>query len=554
MGHNTDLRKLLVLHGPALEADGILDSIRGHFEIQVAKSLDDALAAMRDGRFDAVLAETADFLPLERGAVTHQAAVVLDTIGDGVCIVGAKGELVWANRRLRSYPPAVLELLRGVCLQAYEQFSRLGATPPERGRRFSLMPDDGTYYEVICSGVFDRQGALRQVAAVVVDATLQRRQQLKLNAIDKAGRELARLDYESLSKQDAIQRLGLLEERIIRCSRNVLNYQHFAVQLLDERTNRLQTIIAEGMDVDKYELFASTEGNGITGYVAATGRSYVCPDVSKDGRYLPGLAGARSSLTVPLRLQDKVIGVLNVESDKVGGFGEEDRQFAEIFANYVAMALHNLNLVVFAGHAAQTRVTGSITAELAGPLNDIISEASEIMEDYIGQDDLRKRLGLVIDNATQARKIVQQLAAAPATGVLSIPHEPAQKDPVLNGKRVLVADDEELIRTTIRDVLSPYGCHVDLAADGAQALAMIARGTYDLVISDIKMPGATGYEVFAAARDACTSAEVILITGFGYDPSHSIVRARGAGLRAVLMKPFKAKQLLCECRAALSRP
>jgi FixJ family two-component response regulator len=46
---------------------------------------------------------------------------------------------------------------------------------------------------------------------------------------------------------------------------------------------------------------------------------------------------------------------------------------------------------------------------------------------------------------------------------------------------------------------------------------------------------------------------VILITGFGYDPSHSIVRARKEGLAAVLMKPFKVKQLLDECRSALQR-
>jgi len=551
MPERTDLRKLLVLHGPALEAEGALGFLREHFEVEVFRELDEALAAMRERPFDAVLAETSGFLPLERGIVTQQASVILDTIGDGVGIVGPSGELVWANRRLRDFPPAVLEPLRGLCRQAYEQFA--AGKDPQRGKRFSLMPDGNTYYEVICSPVRDRQGQLRQVAAVVVDATSQRRQQLKLNAIDRAGRELVRLDYDALSQRDASQRLSLLEERIIRYSRDVLNYEHFAILLLDERTNRLEMLISQGLDkaAERYELFANPEGNGICGYVAATGRSYVCPDVRSDARYLTGLEGARSSLTVPLRMHDKVIGVLNVESRSVGAFGEEDRQFAEIFANYVALALHILNLLIFERHSTHTQVSGSICAELAGPLNDVITEAGELMEEYIGHDQLRARLGEIIDRASQARKRIQQLMQAPAGGMMSIPAEPVRKDPVLTGKRILVADDEELIRQTIRDVLCPYGCQVDVAGDGEEAMRLLGAARYDLVISDIKMPGATGYEVFAAAKEASPRTKVILITGFGYDPDHSIIRSRPGGLSAVLMKPFKVKQLLDECRSAL---
>ena len=108
------------------------------------------------------------------------------------------------------------------------------------------------------------------------------------------------------------------------------------------------------------------------------------------------------------------------------------------------------------------------------------------------------------------------------------------------------------MRQTIRDVLTPLGSQVDLAGDGAAAKEMISRTRYDLVISDIKMPGASGYEVFAAAKEADSETQVILITGFGYDPNHSVVRATKHGLSAVLLKPFKVKKLLSECRSALS--
>ena len=74
---------------------------------------------------------------------------------------------------------------------------------------------------------------------------------------------------------------------------------------------------------------------------------------------------------------------------------------------------------------------------------------------------------------------------------------------------------------------------------------------FDLVVSDIKMPDKTGYDVFAAARRKSTHLPVILMTGFGYDPNHCIVRASQEGLQAVLFKPFKVDQLLNEIRKAL---
>ena len=556
MAERTQLRKMLILRGPVLEAGGIVSFLREHFDVEVVDDFDDALTGMREGNFDAVLAETADFLPLERGVITQRAGVVLDTLGDGVCVVGPKGELVWANRRVKELPAGVLDSLRRLCFKAYEEFASGGPDARHRGKRFSLMPDHNVYYEVICSPVRDHHGVLRQVVAVVIDATSQRRQQLKLNAIDRAGRELVRLEDDTGRQRDAAERLKILADRIIRYSRDVLDYQHFAVLLVDEKTNRLGVIVSEGLDEDaeNYELFANAEGNGICGYVAATGRSYICPDVRRDGRYLPGLASARSSLSVPLRLHDKVIGVLNVESDRAGAFSEEDRQFAEIFGTYVALALHILNLLASERHTAHTQVSGSISAELAGPLGDIVTEASELVEDYIGFDDLRERLNSIIDRASEARRSMQKLAEAPRAGVL--PGEarpPVQADPVLNGRRVLVADDEELIRQTICDVLTSYGCNVDAAADGIAAKELIGRQRYDLVISDIKMPGASGYELFAAAKAACRDTQVILITAFGYDPNHSVVRASKEGLAAVLLKPFKVNRLLDECRAALSK-
>ncbi len=106
------------------------------------------------------------------------------------------------------------------------------------------------------------------------------------------------------------------------------------------------------------------------------------------------------------------------------------------------------------------------------------------------------------------------------------------------------------MRSTIQTILHKFHVSVVVATNGAEAIVEIEKDTFDLIISDIKMPDKTGYDVFAAARRKSASLPVILMTGFGYDPNHSIVRASQEGLQAVLFKPFKVDQLLAEVRKA----
>jgi CheY-like chemotaxis protein len=255
---------------------------------------------------------------------------------------------------------------------------------------------------------------------------------------------------------------------------------------------------------------------------------------------------------VPLRLHDKVIGIFNVESRKRNAFDEDDRQFAEIFGRYVAIAINILDLMVVERVSTSHVVADTVCSEVSGPLNDISSDANALMEDYIGNDDLRAKLQAILDNVGTIRSTLRQAQTGTNTAVLGAKDvKGTNDDPVLAGAEVLVADDEPNIRTTISDVLKKYKCHVTMAACGADAIALIEQRRFDLVVSDIKMPDKTGYEVFAAARRVSTTMPVILMTGFGYDPNHSIVRASQEGLAAVLFKPFKVDNLLTEVRKAL---
>lgn len=550
--------KVLVLTGQSTANSQLVDTLREKCDVVETETIDQAIDALRHDQFDAVFSDSADFLPLERALVSQQANLILNTIGEGVCIVDGEARCNWMNKKMHAWPPRVHEKIRRTCQEAFELFSKqVSPHSPEtptfsRSKRYSLNIEDQQFLEMIASPVISPSGQVVQVVAVVWDATSTRRLQQKIDAIDKAGRELVRLESEALAKMNVAERLKLLEEKIISFTRDLMHFDHFAIRLLDRRSNKLELVIGVGLPPEALavELYAEPDGHGISGYVAATGRSYICPDIERDPRYVTGLDQARSSLTVPLYLHDKVIGIFNIESRQRAAFNEDDRQFAEIFGRYVAIALNILDLLVVERVSTSHKITDDVASTIAGPLNDIASDANALMEDYIGNDDLRGRLQQIVDNINRIRQGLQQCAQGPRT-ILGASEVKDERDPVIGGTEILVADDEPNIRTTIRDILRKCGANVTLATNGTEAIAFLEERSFDLVISDIKMPDKTGYDIFSVARRQSETLPVILMTGFGYDPNHSIVRASQEGLQAVLFKPFKVAQLLSEVRKAL---
>jgi two-component system, sensor histidine kinase SagS len=532
--------------------------LRARCDVVETGSIEKALELIKTEAFTGIFSEAADFLPLERALISQQAHLILNTIGEGVCIVDGEGRCNWMNKKMQAWPARVHEKIRRTCQEAFDIFSKQVSPQPadapafSRSKRYALNIEDQQYMELIASPVINPRGQVVQVVAVVWDATGTRRLQQKIDAIDNAGRELVRLEGEALSGMNVGQRLKLLEDKIISFTRDLMHFDHFAIRLLDRKSNKLELVISAGLPQDALciDLFSEAEGHGISGYVASTGRSYICPDVERDPRYVTGLESAKSSLTVPLRLHDKVIGIFNIESRHRAAFNEDDRQFAEIFGRYVAVALNILDLMIVERVSTSHKIADNVCSEAAGPLNDIASDASALMDDYIGHDDLRTRLQQILDNVGAIRKTLRQAAEGPNT-VLGAADVKGESDPIIGGMSILVADDEPNIRNTICDVLRKYHAMVTTAANGAEAIVDLNQGHYDLVISDIKMPDKSGYDVFAAAHKRNAGMPVILMTGFGYDPNHSIVRASQEGLQAVLFKPFKVEQLLTEVRRAL---
>jgi PAS domain S-box-containing protein len=120
------------------------------------------------------------------------------------------------------------------------------------------------------------------------------------------------------------------------------------------------------------------------------------------------------------------------------------------------------------------------------------------------------------------------------------------------GARILVADDRVHIRTFLKEYLTLEGYDVETAEDGSDAVRKARAVEYDVVLSDIKMPGMTGYEVFNEVRRMGKNTQVILMTAYGYDPTHSIVKSVAEGLSEVLYKPFDLQRLRKSIERALA--
>lgn len=115
--------------------------------------------------------------------------------------------------------------------------------------------------------------------------------------------------------------------------------------------------------------------------------------------------------------------------------------------------------------------------------------------------------------------------------------------------RVLIVDDEASIRDLLSKTLALAEYDVDLAPDGRTALERLRIIPYDLLITDLKMPGVDGLAVIREARRLKTDIPVIIITGFSTEAS--AIEAVNLGVSGYLTKPFRVPRVLAAASKAL---
>ncbi len=117
--------------------------------------------------------------------------------------------------------------------------------------------------------------------------------------------------------------------------------------------------------------------------------------------------------------------------------------------------------------------------------------------------------------------------------------------------RILVVDDEESLREVLTIMLHREGYSVDAASDGGHALACLNEKNYDLIISDIKMPRVSGFELLKHVRETAPETVMIMITAFS--STEEAVDAMKQGAYDYITKPFKNEEIRLIVRNALER-
>jgi excisionase family DNA binding protein len=118
--------------------------------------------------------------------------------------------------------------------------------------------------------------------------------------------------------------------------------------------------------------------------------------------------------------------------------------------------------------------------------------------------------------------------------------------------RILVVDDEESIRDLLEKTPAMSDYDVDTAPDGRAALEQMRLNSYDLLITDLKMPGIDGLTVVREARRYNSELPVIIITGFSTEST--AIEALNLGVSGYLTKPFRVPQVLTKAAKALGQP
>ena len=110
-----------------------------------------------------------------------------------------------------------------------------------------------------------------------------------------------------------------------------------------------------------------------------------------------------------------------------------------------------------------------------------------------------------------------------------------------NKKRILVIEDDQEMRSLLKDFFEEEGFEIHSVSNGSEAFRILVRELFDLVITDIRMPGLTGLDILPGIKKLQPEAPIIVITAFGSEEVHRRAIERGA--TAYLEKPLHFHEL-----------
>ena len=175
--------------------------------------------------------------------------------------------------------------------------------------------------------------------------------------------------------------LNTLLHRVADLVRAVIDYRIFAILLVNDRTNELRMRFQTGHSPE-VERMRIKVGKGIVGQSAITRSSILVQDVSTIDNYIDANPNVKSELAVPLIVKNRVIGVIDLQSELPSYFTEEHKRLLELTASRVSIAVENARLYTRVSRQAQTLTV----------LNEISREITSILD----LDDLLERIGQLL--------------------------------------------------------------------------------------------------------------------------------------------------------------
>ena len=174
--------------------------------------------------------------------------------------------------------------------------------------------------------------------------------------------------------------------RVAEVVRKVIDYEIFAILLLNEKTQELRFRFQVGYPADFAERARVKLGEGVTGQAAQSRQAVLVDDVTKDPKYIAAIANVRSELAVPLITKNRVIGVIDLEARNPGYFTEEHSRLLTLVASRIAGGIENAQLYTRTTRQARILLLlNEIARELSSILNldELLNRVAELLRRLI---------------------------------------------------------------------------------------------------------------------------------------------------------------------------
>src|SRR6202047_1541428 len=171
--------------------------------------------------------------------------------------------------------------------------------------------------------------------------------------------------------------------RVAELVRKVIDYEIFAILLLNEKTQELRFRFSLGHTPEVAERLRIKVGDGVTGLAAQRREAILVGDVASDPKYISAVPNVRSELAVPLIVKNRIIGVIDIESQKLNHFTEEHKRLLTLIGSRMAVGIENARLYTRTTRQARTLLL----------LNEIARELTSILN----LDELLKRIAELLN-------------------------------------------------------------------------------------------------------------------------------------------------------------